>query len=49
MAALAAGAVAALAMVGLARQQIGGYNGDTLGAVEQTVEIAVLLAAAAAL
>lgn len=40
---LAAGAVAALAMAALARRQIGGYTGDVLGAVQQMVEITMLL------
>lgn len=45
--ALLAAALATAVMVWLARQQIGGYTGDILGAVQQTVEIAVLLAALA--
>jgi adenosylcobinamide-GDP ribazoletransferase len=60
LAALAAGGVMALslglaalvaaAVTGLiALRQIGGYTGDVLGAVQQTSEIAVLLAAAALL
>ena len=44
---LAVAAMAAVAM--LARRQIGGYTGDVLGAAEQTAEIAVLLAAGAAM
>lgn len=43
---LAGGAVALAAM--LARRQIGGYTGDVLGAFQQTGEIVMLLAAAAA-
>lgn len=42
---LAGLAVAGLAL--LARRQIGGYNGDTLGAAQQLAETAVLIAAAA--
>ncbi len=60
LAALAAGSVMALslglaalvaaAVTGLiALRQIGGYTGDVLGAVQQTSEIAVLIAAAALL
>lgn len=45
--ALAIGALAGLAMVGLARRQIGGQTGDVLGAVQQAVEIAMLAAIAA--
>ncbi|WP_119461594.1 adenosylcobinamide-GDP ribazoletransferase [Rhodospirillaceae bacterium SYSU D60014] len=36
--------LAALAMTGLARRQIGGYTGDVLGAIQQLTEIAMLLA-----
>lgn len=43
---LAAAAAAAL-MAALARRQIGGYTGDVLGAIQQSAEVAVLLAAAA--
>jgi adenosylcobinamide-GDP ribazoletransferase len=42
---LSAAAVALTAM--LARQQIGGYTGDVLGAFQQIGEIVMLLAAAA--
>lgn len=42
--ALAAAGLATAAVVWLARKQIGGYTGDVLGAVQQTTEIAVLLA-----
>lgn len=43
-------ALAAAALTGLlAQRQIGGYTGDVLGAVQQTAEIAALLAAAALL
>lgn len=41
-------AVAAVAATAaLARRQIGGYNGDTLGAAQQVAEIAVLIAISA--
>ncbi len=43
------GIAAAMAVVGLARRQIGGQTGDLLGAAEQTVELACLFAAAAVL
>ncbi len=43
----AVGAAAATGLIAL--RQIGGYTGDVLGAVQQAAEIAVLLAAAAAL
>jgi len=46
--ALAFAAAATWAIAGLARRQIGGYTGDVLGALEQAVEIAVLIAAVAA-
>ena len=43
-------ALAAAVLTGLlAQRQIGGYTGDVLGAVQQTAEIAALLAAAALL
>jgi adenosylcobinamide-GDP ribazoletransferase len=45
--AIIAAAVAGFIVVALARQQIGGYSGDTLGAVQQAAELAVLLAVAA--
>ncbi len=45
--ALAAGAAAAVLAALTARRLLGGYTGDVLGAVEQTYEIAFLLAAAA--
>lgn len=48
VAALAAAVVGAAAMAWLAGNQIGGYTGDVLGAAQQTVEIAALLALAAA-
>ncbi len=46
--AVALGGVSACAVGSLARRQIGGYTGDVLGALEQSVEIAVLIAAVAA-
>ena len=49
VAAIAAAGLAAGALVLLARARIGGYTGDVLGAIEQVGEVAVLLAAAAAL
>ncbi len=49
VAAMAAAGLAAGALVLLARARIGGYTGDVLGAIEQVGEVAVLLAAAAAL
>jgi adenosylcobinamide-GDP ribazoletransferase len=48
VAAMAAAGLAAGALVLLARARIGGYTGDVLGAIEQAGEVAVLLAAAAA-
>ena len=47
VAAIAVLAAAAIAV--LARNQLGGYTGDVLGAVQQTGEVAALLAAAAVL
>ncbi len=47
--ALLMGALVAGGFALLARAQIGGYTGDVLGAIEQAVEVAVLLTAAAAL
>lgn len=46
---LAAGGLAAVAMMALAKRQIGGHTGDVLGATQQVSETAMLLAAAAAL
>lgn len=43
--ALACAVAVTIAGAGLARRQIGGYTGDVLGALEQAVEIAVLIAA----
>ncbi len=40
-------AAAGFIVAALARRQIGGYSGDTLGAVQQAAELAVLLAVAA--
>ncbi|HYZ41142.1 MAG TPA: adenosylcobinamide-GDP ribazoletransferase [Stellaceae bacterium] len=40
-------ALAVLAMAAFARRQIGGYTGDVLGALQQTGEIVMLLAASA--
>jgi len=45
--ALLAGVGAAAAAALFAQQQLGGYTGDVLGAIQQVTEIAVLLAAAA--
>ena len=45
-AALVAACVGGLVMGGFARTKLGGYTGDVLGAIEQAVEIAVMLAAA---
>ena len=45
--ALAVGALAAAGVAALARRRIGGFTGDVLGAVQQAVEIAVLVAAVA--
>lgn len=44
--ALALGAAAAAAAAAVAQRQVGGYTGDILGAIQQSSEIAVLLAAA---
>ncbi|MEM0988405.1 MAG: adenosylcobinamide-GDP ribazoletransferase [Pseudomonadota bacterium] len=44
--ALAAGAVAAGAMLGLLIRRLGGYTGDGLGAIQQCAEIAILCALA---
>jgi adenosylcobinamide-GDP ribazoletransferase len=41
------GLAAALGVAALARQQIGGYTGDVLGAAQQSIEIIMLLAASA--
>lgn len=41
--------LAAIMAAALARRQVGGYTGDVLGAVQQTAEVAALLAAAAVL
>ncbi|PPR21417.1 MAG: Adenosylcobinamide-GDP ribazoletransferase, partial [Alphaproteobacteria bacterium MarineAlpha10_Bin3] len=41
--ALAIGVVGVAVVAGLARWQIGGYNGDTLGAAQQVAEIGVLI------
>jgi len=49
LAALLAAGLAGFATIRLARARIGGYTGDTLGAIEQLGEIAVLLTAAALL
>lgn len=46
--AVLAGLGAAWAMVALARRTLGGFTGDVLGALQQAVEMAVLLAAAGA-
>lgn len=48
VASIVAAAIAAAAMIRLMRQQIEGYTGDGLGATEQTVEMAALLAMLAA-
>lgn len=45
--ALMANALIFIGMKYLARRQIGGYSGDVLGALQQTIEIAVLLTLAA--
>ncbi|HZB94195.1 MAG TPA: adenosylcobinamide-GDP ribazoletransferase, partial [Stellaceae bacterium] len=45
--ALAATALVTALGIGLARRQIGGYTGDVLGAIEQTGETVMILAAAA--
>lgn len=47
LAALIFGAAAAFAVAAFARRQIGGYSGDTLGAVQQAAEIAILFTLAA--
>ncbi len=44
---LAAGGAAMVAVMALAKRQIGGHTGDVLGATQQVGEIAILLAAAA--
>lgn len=44
---LAVGGLATLAVMALAKRQIGGHTGDVLGATQQVSEIAILLAAAA--
>jgi len=49
LAALALGALAGLGMAALAERKIGGHTGDVLGAAQQVVEAAVLLAVAAAI
>lgn len=41
--ALLVGALATAGVASLARQQIGGYTGDVLGAVQQAVEVVVLI------
>lgn len=46
---LAAGGLATLALMALAKQQIGGQTGDVLGASQQSSEITILIAAAAVL
>jgi adenosylcobinamide-GDP ribazoletransferase len=46
--ALAAGALGALMVAGLARGRIGGYTGDVLGAAQQLTEIGVLFGVLAA-
>ncbi len=47
LAVLAISALVACGVAGLARYRLGGYTGDVLGAVQQTCEIAALLAIAA--
>ncbi len=47
--AFVSGSLAVVALACLAKRRIGGYNGDTLGAAQQSAEIAVLIFAAAAL
>lgn len=49
VAGLAVGALAGLIMAGTARRLIGGWVGDTLGAIEQLFEMAFLMAVAGAL
>jgi adenosylcobinamide-GDP ribazoletransferase len=44
VAAIAAAVFAASAVALLARRRFGGFTGDTLGAVQQVSEIAILLA-----
>jgi len=48
-AAVAAGLLACLAIVAVARRLVGGYTGDVLGAVQQAAEILILLTLAALL
>lgn len=48
IAALAVAALVVLAMIEWARRRIGGYTGDVLGATQQVVELAILLAVVAA-
>ena len=45
--AFAVGAASAAVVASLAKRQIGGHTGDVLGAVQQSVEVAVLLAVVA--
>jgi adenosylcobinamide-GDP ribazoletransferase len=47
LASLAAGLIAGAAIGWIARAKLGGYTGDVLGAIEQTIEVAVMLAASA--
>jgi adenosylcobinamide-GDP ribazoletransferase len=49
LAAAPAAALAWIAIGGLAKRKLGGINGDSLGAAEQTAEIATLAALAAVL
>jgi adenosylcobinamide-GDP ribazoletransferase len=49
LAAIVAAALAGAALLFLAKNQIGGITGDALGALQQTVEVACLLALAALL
>jgi adenosylcobinamide-GDP ribazoletransferase len=44
--AVAATVLLSQAVARLARRQVGGYTGDVLGAIQQAVEVAVLLVAA---
>jgi adenosylcobinamide-GDP ribazoletransferase len=46
-AALVVGSLAGVGMGWFARAKLGGYTGDVLGAIEQAVEVAVMLAASA--